>query len=64
MPSRRLRSIDDANQVAVAHLADRAAGQGLGADVADAGAGGDAGEAGVGEHGDVAAPRQDTSAPT
>ena len=33
------RSIDDPDQVAVAHLADRPAGQRLGADVADAGAG-------------------------
>ena len=48
----------DPDQVAVAQLADRAAGQRLGADVADAGAGGDAGEARVGEDGDVLAERQ------
>ena len=50
---------DDLDAVAVAHLADRAAGQRLRADVADAGAGRDAGEAGVGQHRDVLAEAAD-----
>ena len=45
----------DRDQIAVAQLADRPAGERLGADVADAGARGDAGEARVGEQGDAAA---------
>src|ERR1017187_3713360 len=49
---------DDFDLVAFAHLADGAAGQGFGSDVADAGAGGDAAETGVGENGDFLAERE------
>ena len=49
---------DDLDDVAVAQLADRTAGQRLGRDVADAGTGGHAAEAGVGEHRHVFAERQ------
>ena len=55
----QLSRIDhDANPIAVAQFADRAAGQRFGADVADAGAGADAGKPGVGDHGHFAAPVQ------
>ena len=43
---------DDFDDVAIGEFADRAAGEGLRTDVADAGTGGEAGEAGVGEDGD------------
>ena len=46
----------DADAVAVAKLAERAAGQRFGADVADALAGRDTAEASIGQHGDVFAP--------
>ena len=49
---------DDPDQVAVADLAERAAGEGFGADVADAGPRRDAGEPGVGQHGDLLAERE------
>ena len=49
---------DDPDEVAVAELADRPAGQRLGADVSDAGAGGNAREPGVGQDRDVLAERQ------
>ena len=62
-PSRLNAVDDDANQIAVAQLADRSAGQRLGADVADAGAGRDAGEPGVGQDGDLLAERQVSQAP-
>ena len=55
VPSSRLRSMTISNHVAVAHLADRAAGQRLRADVADARPRRDAGKAGVGQHRDVLA---------
>ena len=57
-PSSCRQSIDDLDQVAVAHFADRPAGQCLGPDVADAGAGADARETGVGDHGDLLAPSE------
>ena len=51
-----LHAVDaDLDGVALAELADGAAGEGFGRDVADAGAGGDAAEAGVGDDGDVLA---------
>src|SRR5437016_14172912 len=49
---------DDANAVAVAQLAERAAGQCLRADVTDAGPGADAGKTGVGDQGHFAPPRE------
>src|SRR5262249_19528233 len=55
----QLRSVNDyLNTVAVADLADGAAGQRFGADVTDAGPRRDAGEAGVGQDGDVLAETQ------
>ena len=58
LPSRRFRSTTMRIRSPSRSLADRAAGQRLGADVADAGAGRDAGEARVGDHRDVLAPGQ------
>ena len=63
VPSRFTRSITISMSVAVPDLADRAAGERLGRDVADAGAGGDAAEARVGDHGDVLAEVQMLAAP-
>ncbi len=57
-PSRRFRSTMISDQVAVADPPDRPAGEGFGADVADAGAGRDAREPGVGDDGDLLAERQ------
>ena len=48
----------DLDRVAIAERADRATGQRLGTDVADAGAGGHAGEARIGQDGHLLAPRQ------
>ena len=63
-PSSFTRSIDDLDQVAIPHLADRSAGQRFRRDVADAGAGGDAAEARVGDHRHVLAEIQILAAPT
>ena len=54
---------DDPDQVAVAELADRPAGQRLGTDMSDARAGGNAREPGVGQDRHVLAERQDIAAP-
>ena len=54
---------NDPDHIAVAQLADRSAGQGLGADVSDAGARGNAGESRIGQDRHVLAERQDTAEP-
>ena len=64
LPSSRLRSMTISNHVAVAHLADRAAGQRLRPDVADARPGRDAGKAGVGQRPRRACRSSGASAPT